>query len=146
MTWRRSGVLRLWSLVDTRQLGRTLHHGSRLVGATLSPGGRFLISWGENGTVRLWDLEVDYDFPRQYLPLLVEATTGTHLNDLGEIEALAEDAWRNRRAEILRVQEEYGESVLTRRTCTPVFGGPSPPSSTESLKQAGQGVAHHSVY
>ena len=110
LTWASDGTVSLWRTENCTRLGRVLRHGSAVAGAELSPDGRFVLSWSRDGTVKLWDLSVDYDFPVEHGPLMVEALTGTRLDDVGSAVPIATEEWRRVRAQYLRVAQAHAET------------------------------------
>ncbi len=46
--------LKLWDSFSHQQVGQTIRHGRKVQGA-FSPNGQQLLSWGEDGTARLWE-------------------------------------------------------------------------------------------
>ena len=74
-----------------------MQHEGWVLGAMFSSDDRLILTWSQDGTVRLWDISVDYDFPPEHLPLLVEVSTGTTMDDLGNITELNADESKNRR-------------------------------------------------
>lgn len=58
-------------------------------------------------TARLWHVQADYDYPKKYLPLLVEVVTGTVMDDLGNVTALTPEAWLERREKYIEIAEKH---------------------------------------
>lgn len=94
---------------DTSALGRRGIHGAAFFG-----GGDQIGAWGEDALI-LWKLRADYDFPPEFFPLLVQAATGTILDQDGSIRFLTRDEWLIRRTEYLRVAEEHLASCAFQR-------------------------------
>lgn len=57
--------------------------------------------------MRLWNIGIDYDFPREYLPLLVEVRTGTRMDEYGNIFVLSGEEWEAKRKEYVRIAENH---------------------------------------
>jgi hypothetical protein len=66
-----------------------------------------VLTWSGDGTARLWPLEADYDFPSDYVPLLVEIATGTTMDNFGNIHALDSEDWNERREQYRKVAEMH---------------------------------------
>jgi WD40 repeat protein len=76
-------------------------------GATFTQDERRILSWGDDGTVRLWDIQGDFDFPRDHIRLLVEVVTGTVMNDVGNVSALHPEEWTKRKKQYQKVAEQH---------------------------------------
>ncbi len=61
----------------------------------------------EDGTARLWNMRVDYDFPKEHLSLLVEVVTGTATDDLGNVTALDPEKWLERKKKYIKIAEKH---------------------------------------
>ena len=150
LSWPSDGTMRLWRAADSTRVGRDLEHGSGLIGAEIGPKGRFVLSWSTDGTVRLWDISGDYDFPREHLPLLAEAATGTVLGDSGLTEVLSGPEWRIRRERYLEIASDHAKECRFRhanlylRRCTPATSLSAPMSSSESERLNLAGISFSS--
>ncbi|MEM6795325.1 MAG: hypothetical protein AAF725_15210, partial [Acidobacteriota bacterium] len=113
---------------------------------------KHLVSWSDDGVIRLWDLDADYDFPAAHLPLMVEAMTGTTLDEFGRAMAIPTDEWRIKRRHYLRIAAEhakvgkYPHANLSMRQCRSKVTHEGPRSGTESQSSTGYSVPYHSVY
>nr|VFK54780.1 MAG: hypothetical protein BECKTUN1418F_GA0071002_10556 [Candidatus Kentron sp. TUN]VFK59188.1 MAG: hypothetical protein BECKTUN1418E_GA0071001_10526 [Candidatus Kentron sp. TUN] len=66
-----------------------------------------ILTWSDDGTARLWDFGVDYDFPVAHLPLQVEVMTGTAMNDFGAVRTLRAEEWKRKRQLYERIAEAH---------------------------------------
>ena len=74
------------SILDIRYhlnlfLNIQIKYESSVIGALFTKDDSRILTWSRDGTARLWNIEADYDFPNQHLPLLVEVATGTAMDD-----------------------------------------------------------------
>jgi WD40 repeat protein len=76
---------------------------------TFSPEGSHVLVWSGD-SVQLLDISADYDFPPEHLPLLVEALTGTSMDDVGNVTVLGSEAWPKRKAEYAALAEKHLEA------------------------------------
>jgi hypothetical protein len=65
------------------------------------------LTWSEDGIPRLWDIEVDYDFPEEHLELIVKVATGTTMDDYGNITVLSKKLWEENREEYFQIAEDH---------------------------------------
>ncbi|MEO1366355.1 MAG: hypothetical protein AAFX50_04185, partial [Acidobacteriota bacterium] len=112
---------------------------------------RHLVSWSNDGLIRIWDLGVAFDVPDSHLPLMVEAKTGTTLDKFGRIEILPAHEWWTRRRHYLRLASEHtkGTSLpinLPSQECRAQAIHESPKSGTDSKLLTGYTVPFYSVY
>jgi hypothetical protein len=81
--------------------------GGSVQGATFNRDESRILSWGREGTVRLWDIHEDFDFPQDSLQLLVEVVTGTVMNDVGDISVLRPEEWTKRKKQYRKIAEQH---------------------------------------
>ena len=74
-----------------------MKHEDGVRGAIFSHNGSLILSWSWDHMTRLWDINVDYDFPKGYLSLLLEMVTGTVMEGLGNIAVLSPEEWQKRK-------------------------------------------------
>ena len=78
-----------------------------LRGATFNHDESRILSWDGDGTLQLWDIQEDFDFPQDHLRLLVEVVTGTIMDDLGNISALPLEEWTKRKKQYREIAEQH---------------------------------------
>jgi WD40 repeat protein len=66
-----------------------------------------ILSWSGDGTAKLWDVEVDEDFPSKHLPLIVKVATGTSMDDYGNIITLSKKEWEEYKANYILIAENH---------------------------------------
>jgi hypothetical protein len=81
--------------------------GAWIGGATFNRDESRILSWGEGGTVELWDIQEDFDFPQDHLRLVVEVVTGTVMDDVGNIRALRPKEWTERQRQYREIAEHH---------------------------------------
>jgi WD40 repeat protein/energy-coupling factor transporter ATP-binding protein EcfA2 len=103
-----SDCVRLWNTADGSPAGPPLRPEGETVHASFSPGEDLLLTQGADGTVQSWDIDADYDFPREHWPLLVEVATGTAVDEkTGRVKGLSADEWKEKRAVYREVAAEH---------------------------------------
>ncbi len=107
LTWSGDGTARLWDATDGASIGQPMKHDSYIYDAVFNKDETRILTWSDDGTARLWDIEVDEDFPKEYLPLMVKVATGTAMDDYGNVTTLSKRKWEEHRAEYIRVAEEH---------------------------------------
>ncbi|MCP4656159.1 MAG: hypothetical protein GY856_12165 [bacterium] len=107
LTWSDDRTVQLCHTEDGSPAAQAMQHDAEVWDAVFSSDERLILTWSQDGTVRLWDISVDYDFPPEHLPLLVEVTTGTTMDDLGNITVLNADEWQKRRDAYLEIAEAH---------------------------------------
>ena len=70
-----------------------MKHDAGIWGATFTKDEQQILTWSGDGTARLWYIEADYDFPTEYISLLVEIVSGTTMDDFGNIHILDSRTW-----------------------------------------------------
>ena len=96
---------RLWRAEDGAELSRMGHDD--VIGAAFSKDETRILTWSSDGTVRLWNFAVDYDFPPEYIALQVEVLTGTAMDRIGNVRGLRAEEWKAKKAEYERIAEEH---------------------------------------
>ena len=67
-----------------------------------------ILTYSEDGTARMWDIGVDWDYPIDKIKLQVMALTGTRLNtNTMEIEFIEPDEWRKIKKEYMEFAAEH---------------------------------------
>jgi hypothetical protein len=84
-----------------------MQHEGRVGGASFNRDGSRILSWGDEGAVRLWDIQEDFDFPRAHIRLLVEVVTGTVMDDAGNVSALPREKWTERQKQYRTIAEQH---------------------------------------
>ena len=107
LTWSEDGTARLWDACDGTPIGYPLKHDSAISGAVLNQNENRILTWSVNGSASLWNIEVDEDFPKESLPLLVKVATGTTMDDYGKITILSKRKWEELRAEYIHIAEKH---------------------------------------
>jgi len=86
-----TGVVRLWDDHTGQPLTKALQFGKPLVSASLSRDGSRILTWSEDGSVKMWSLDIP---KRQTTPVLQqEVRTGTRLNNQGEVNVMYKADW-----------------------------------------------------
>jgi hypothetical protein len=100
--------VRLWQAAGGRAVAVMQHaEGARGVeGASFNGDESRVLSWGGD-TVRLWDIQADFDLPREHIRLLVEVVTGTLMDDVGNVSALPPEEWTKRKTQYRKVAEQH---------------------------------------
>lgn len=109
LTWSTDGTARLWHTNDGSPAARPMHHEDKVEGATFNKDKSLILTWSGE-TARLWDMSVDYDFPHEYIYLLVEVTTGTKMHDYGRVGALGTEEWLKKKEEYRKIADNHLKS------------------------------------
>ena len=97
----------MWKASDGTPVAAPMNHKDPVSGAIMSQDESRILSWTQDGTMWLWNFQVDYDYPKEYRPLQVEVATSTEIDDLGNVTVLDAEAWRKKRAEYIRIANEH---------------------------------------
>jgi len=92
--------------------GETLawfENGGQVTGAQLSRDEDHVLTWGEDGTLRWWDVSTDYAWPREFLLLRLQVRTKTQLDRLGEVKPLSYNEWLKRKRQYDQIRSEQVE-------------------------------------
>jgi len=109
LSWIADNTVRLWNAKDGSLTAHMKYdYSSSVDGAKFNKDESLILSWGN--TVRLWNIAVDYDFPNEHLPLMVNVMTGTKMDDYGNLTVLTKDEWEAQKAEYIKVAEEHLKS------------------------------------
>ena len=84
-----------------------MKHDRPVYGAVFNQDETRILTWSGDGTARLWNIEVDEDFPKEYLSLMVKVATGTAMDDYGNVITLSKKKWEEYRAEYIRIAEKH---------------------------------------
>ena len=95
-----------------------MKHESAIIGAIFNEDESLILTYSADGTARLWYtrdgspairpmksdspviaamFNADFTFPREHLPLCVEAVTGTTLEGISSVRRLTTEDWRERK-------------------------------------------------
>jgi WD40 repeat protein len=108
LTYGPVGKVRLWNARDGTPATKPMKHEDTIWGAKFNADESLILSYGDDGTARLWSgINADYDFPSEYLPLLVEVLTGTTLNENNELKLLSKEEWDSRKRSYLEIAKEH---------------------------------------
>jgi WD40 repeat protein len=108
LTWSNDHTARLWHTRDGSPAARPMVQAGPITGATFSKDERFVSTWSRGDkTTRLWDVEADYDFPGEYLPLLVEVVTGTEMDSFGNVHAIDIQRWQEKKQQYIGIAEKH---------------------------------------
>jgi hypothetical protein len=92
------------------QLGPTLKHEGPVNGAVFNKDESRILTWSGDNTARLWEMNIDLDFPRQDIKLWTQAVTGTELNiDSRQPTNIELDRWHRIQAEYKRLAEAHAK-------------------------------------
>jgi WD40 repeat protein len=100
LSWGGKSV-QLWQATDGAPVA-VMRHERGVDGVTFNGDESRILSWRDDGTVWLWDIQGDFDLPKDSLRLLVEVATGTVMDDAGNISALRPAEWRKRQEQYLK--------------------------------------------
>jgi hypothetical protein len=84
-----------------------MKHDGSVGGATFDRDESRVLSWGGDGTVRLWDMQQDFDLSRDHLRLLVEVVTGTIMDDVGNVSAIPPEEWTKLKTRYRTIAEQH---------------------------------------
>jgi flagellar biosynthesis GTPase FlhF len=87
-------------------LSKEIRH-DEMRGLILSQDESLILTWSGDGTARLWNIGADYDLPTEHLTLLVEAATGTVMDDYGNVSVLTKEEWENKKEEYITIAEKH---------------------------------------
>jgi WD40 repeat protein len=97
----------LWDVESRRTLKRFRHPGA-MRGAVFTRDGSLLLTWGADGTARLWETAV----PRPLSPddqlLELEARSGLRLDEGGSLQILKREEWEGRRKKLAAILKKNG--------------------------------------
>ncbi|MCP5103144.1 MAG: hypothetical protein GY950_07190 [bacterium] len=83
-------------------------HEGAVNGATFNANETRILTWSRDGTTRLWDIGVDWDYPIDKIKLQVKALTGTKFDTTTmEIEFIEPDEWRKIKKEYMEFAREH---------------------------------------
>jgi len=113
LTWsgdfeRGNGTARLWDAKTGKPIGQKMVHKDWVWGATFNADETRILTYSDDGTARLWDIDVDWDYPIDKIKLQVKALTGTKFNTttMG-IEVIEPDEWRKIKMEYMEFAAEH---------------------------------------
>jgi WD40 repeat protein len=106
------GTARLWERATGRALGPELPHGREVKAGAFSPDGGQVLTGSWDGTARLWAVPRPVLGDPERVRLWVEVQTGLELDEQGNVQALDETKWRERRR---RLEERDGAARVEAR-------------------------------
>ena len=108
LTWSNDGTARMWDVNDGLPVGQPIRHhyltvdDYGVIGASFNQNETRILTWS-NEAVTLWNVEIDDDFPKEYLTLMVNVVTGTTMDDYGNISLLSTKKWKECRSKYIRI-------------------------------------------
>jgi len=108
LTWGFEAV-QLWHTVDGSPATPAMAYHDSILGAILSKDENLVLTWSSFGPVRLWDIAADYDFPKEHLSLMIEAITGTKMDDQNNVLLLNRKEWLARKQ---KYKENYQKIII----------------------------------
>jgi len=92
------GSVRLWDVESGLPISERLqHHGGVVRGAVFSPDEQSVLSWGDDGTARIWVLRTFVIDDARSVKDALEIRTGTRLTSAGAVQSLSHDVWEHLR-------------------------------------------------
>jgi WD40 repeat protein len=111
LTWSADKTARLWDAHTGQQLGPTLQHQGPVSGAQFSRDESRILTWGYDKTVRLWPLNIDLDFPAEYVPEWLQAMTASQFDLVTrQLTVLSTESWRKVLAGYERIAAEHAKN------------------------------------
>ena len=77
-----------------------------MLGAQFSRDESHILTWGEDGRVRWWDVTIDDAWPRESLVLRLEVRTKTRLDQVGQVKPLPYREWLDRKRQYDQIQSD----------------------------------------
>ena len=65
-------------------------------------------------TAQLWNIEIDKDYPKKHLPLMVKVATGTNMDDYGKVISMNKNEWEKYREEYSTIAENHVKKCKNR--------------------------------
>ncbi len=114
LCWTRDGIVRLLDST-TGDIVTTFKHGSDVAFARFHDDETQVLIVNRSAPPRFWNVDVDKEWPREWLELRLESRTGTRLDEIGDVKALSCDEWqkRKRRIEMIRDKSNAGSMNLS---------------------------------
>ena len=88
---------RLWEAVSGQLICPPLTHQGRVLAAAFHPGGRFVLTGGEDGVIRQWTVPVPVTGTAEQIRRKTEVLTGMALDPDGQAYTLSGPEWTKRR-------------------------------------------------
>ena len=88
---------RLWDAATGKPLGAPLVHPGGVRAAAWAPDGRVVVTGGDDGGVRFWDVPAPLEGSAERLVLWTQVHTGLELDDQDVPRPLDPTTWRERR-------------------------------------------------
>jgi len=107
LTYGLDGAAKLWHVIDGSPVRPPFYHKGTVTAASFSPDGSKILTAGSDGKVHIWTIELGEQFPKQHLPLYVEVLTGTALDHMGNVIALAPKVWKEKKAAYQPIAREH---------------------------------------
>jgi WD40 repeat protein len=105
--------IRLWDVTQQHTI-QTWNHDNNVNGATFSRDESRILSWSDDGTVRLWDSSVDASIPYSELRLEYEVRTATTMDTAGRLRVMAFNEWSRKQGELKKLRSAR-QALLPRR-------------------------------
>ena len=101
---------RLWEVGTGKPIGEPMKHYGFVKDAVFNRDETKILTW-DRKYARLWDIDVDYDFPLDLLKLQIAALTGTEFNPTtSEITFIEPERWEKMKAEYLEKAAKHYKS------------------------------------
>lgn len=84
-----------------------MRHEAPVLGAVFSDDDTRVLTWGADGSARLWNLSYDSDFPARHLKLLVEVASGTTIDSYGNLISLSREEWQEKKRQYIPIAEAH---------------------------------------
>ncbi len=113
LTCSRDCTVRLWDVRGARLLKTLKVPGAErfthtLIGMAIDAQDTRVLAWSDEDEGTVWDISVDYDFPKELLKLQAMALTGTEYKPVtGRVATLSSDRWRSIRDEYMEAAREH---------------------------------------
>jgi WD40 repeat protein len=107
-------TVRIWDAGTGKQIGPNLVQEGKVRGAIFNNDGTRILTWSLN-IVRLLDISVDWDFPKEKIELQIKALTGTTFDfDKKQINFIDSREWRKVKKEYTDAAREHYENCKYR--------------------------------
>jgi len=109
LTFSSDGTARLWDAETGEAMGEPIKHvKEEMEGIALLKDNSRILMVSSPDIVQLWNIDdADYDFPKEHLSLLVEVSTGTTMDDSGNVSVLNKEEWETKKQEYIKISEDH---------------------------------------